>query len=295
MLWRQPGRPAAHAAGQPRSRAGRIGPARPLLPLLFLLPTPEPALAQIDFPALTGRVVDEAHILSTETERRLARLLEAHEAETTNQVVVVTLPSLQGQSIERFGLELGNHWGIGQAGRDNGVLLIVAPRERKVRIEVGTGLESVLADGLARAIIDNEITPQFRLGQFDTGVNQGAAAILQAIEGRYDAAAPTRPVGQGDSDRLLYVVMGVFMVAFFFAFYSAYKMGAAQASNGGSSVDTTLRRRPRDERHDDDWDWTRNIRVSFGTRSSFGSGSGGRSSFRGGGGSFGGGGASGSW
>jgi len=124
------------------------------------------AALALDFPALTGRVVDNANLLSAQQESRLTQQLASHEEATSNQVVVVTLPSLQGTSIDDFGYQLGRHWGIGQAGRDNGVLLIVAPNERKVRIEVGYGLEGDLPDAIARAIIDQNILPAFRRNDY---------------------------------------------------------------------------------------------------------------------------------
>ena len=293
MLWRHLGRPAARGADKPGTRDDGIGPARRLLPLLLFLVTPAPALGQTDFPALTGRVVDEADLLDTKTERRLAALLEAHEAETTNQVVVVTLPTLQDRTIEHFGRELGNHWGIGQAGRNNGVLLIVAMQERKVRIEVGTGLESVLTDGLASAIIENEITPQFRLGRFDKGVSRGTTAILQAIEGRYEDDAPTWPLGQIGKDTLLYIVMTLFVVVSLYAFYLAYKEGAASEPTGNrfQAPGPPRRRGNPDDR--EDWLSDGSLWLSDSNDDDWGSGGGG--GFSGGGGGFGGGGATGSW
>jgi uncharacterized protein len=111
-----------------------------------------PALA-LDFPALSGRVVDEANVLDPQTRAALADKLAELEAKTTDQLVVVTLKSLQGTSIEDFGVELGRHWRIGQKDKNNGVLLIVAPNERKVRIEVGYGVEGALSDAVSRLII----------------------------------------------------------------------------------------------------------------------------------------------
>src|SRR3546814_1314923 len=111
------------------------------------------ALAALEFPRLTSRVVDNADLLSAEQERRLVAQLRSHEEASSNQLVVVTLPSLQGTAIDDFGYKLGRHWGIGQQGREEGVLLIVAPNERKVRIEVGYGLEGDLRDATANAKI----------------------------------------------------------------------------------------------------------------------------------------------
>jgi uncharacterized protein len=105
-------------------------------------------------------------------------------------VVVVTLPSLQGYDIADYGYQLGRHWAIGQKGRNNGALLIVAPKERKVRIEVGYGLEGALTDAISRDIIERVIKPPFRQGHYEQGIRAGTAAILAAIGGEYRPAPP---------------------------------------------------------------------------------------------------------
>ena len=138
------------------------------------------------FPALTGRVVDNANLMTATEEWELTQKLEALEGKSTDQLVVVTLPSLQGYEIEEFGYQLGRHWGIGQKDKDNGVLLIVAPNERKVRIEVGKRLEPILTDGLSKLIIENTILPRFRRGEFGQGILAGAKDIEDALLG--DAA-----------------------------------------------------------------------------------------------------------
>jgi uncharacterized protein len=150
--------------------------------------------ADLKFPPLTGRVVDDAGILSASTKRALDEMLAQHERTTTQQVVVVTLDSLQGHAIEDYGYQLGRAWGIGQKGKNNGALLIVAPHERKVRIEVGYGLEGQLTDATSRVIIENYITPQFHSGDFNAGVLDGTAAILRALGD--DAAANIHPESQ---------------------------------------------------------------------------------------------------
>ncbi|MBA4804470.1 MAG: TPM domain-containing protein [Brevundimonas sp.] len=158
------------------------------------------AAAQSDprFPPLTGRVVDEARLLSPAKEAELSARLERLEQDTTDQLVVVTVPDLQGYAIEDYGYRLGRAWGIGQAGEDNGVLLIVAPTERKVRIEVGYGLEPVLTDALSAMIIHEQILPAFRDGYFERGIEQGVSAIeaqlrLDPAEAQARAAAAERP------------------------------------------------------------------------------------------------------
>ncbi len=135
------------------------------------------------FPALTGRVVDNANLIPPEDEARLVGDLEALEQKNTTQLVVATVPALQGYEIEDYGYRLGREWGIGQAGKDNGVILLVAPNERKVRIEVGRGLEPILTDGLTRLIIENAILPLFRKGDFAAGINTGAADLIKILSG----------------------------------------------------------------------------------------------------------------
>src|ERR1700730_3489692 len=135
----------------------------------------------LEFPALAGRVVDEANVLDAATRAALTDKLAALEAKTTDQLVVVTLKSLQGTSIEDFGVQLGRHWQIGQKDKNNGVLLIVAPSERKVRIEVGYGLEGTLTDAVSRFIIENAITPRFRANDFPGGITRGVDDIISEL------------------------------------------------------------------------------------------------------------------
>ncbi|MBK8162870.1 MAG: TPM domain-containing protein [Gammaproteobacteria bacterium] len=159
--------------------------------------------AAIAFPALTGRVVDQAAILPAAARAGLEQLLAAHEQSTSNQVVVVTLESLQGHAIEDYGYQLGRYWGIGQEGRDNGVLLIIAPAERKVRIEVGYGLEGTLTDALASNIIQRVVLPRFRQGDMAAGTVEGARAILQVIEGTYQPLPGRRGGAEGRYDNFM--------------------------------------------------------------------------------------------
>ncbi|ODS03924.1 hypothetical protein AUC71_06995 [Methyloceanibacter marginalis] len=142
-----------------------------------------PASAEPTFPTLSGRVVDDANLLSPEDEQTLTEELKQLEDKSSDQLVVVTLPSLQGYTIEDFGYRLGRHWGIGTKALDNGVLLIVAPNERKVRIEVGYGLEPLLTDALSKIIIENGILPRFRTGDFSGGIKDGVRDIALALTG----------------------------------------------------------------------------------------------------------------
>ncbi|MDQ0464679.1 uncharacterized protein QO010_002463 [Caulobacter ginsengisoli] len=170
------------------------GTLRGLVLGLMLAFTAQVALAGPTFPELTGRVVDQAEVLSAETEATLAKDLEGLETRTGHQFVVVTVPSLQGLEIEDYGILLGRKWGIGRKGANDGVLLLVAPKQRKVRIEVGYGLESVLTDDDAGAIITQAIVPKFKAGDIDGGVSAGAEAIIKQI----DSASPP-PAAAGAS------------------------------------------------------------------------------------------------
>ena len=135
----------------------------------------------LTFPELTGRLVDDAGILDPSTKAVLERKLAEFEAKTTGQLVVVTLKSLQGTSIEDYGYQLGRHWQIGQKEKNTGALLIVAPNERKVRIEVGYGFEGTLTDAVSKLIIENSIIPRLRVSDFAGGINRGVDDIIQAV------------------------------------------------------------------------------------------------------------------
>ncbi|MCS6625473.1 TPM domain-containing protein [Roseibacterium beibuensis] len=230
------------------------------------------------FPALTGRVVDQAGLLTPETEAALTTRLEALERDTTDQLVVVTVDSLQGREIEDYGYRLGRAWGIGQAEERNGVLLIVAPNERKVRIEVGYGLEPILTDGLSALIIHNEILPSFRDGHFERGIEQGAAAIEAQL--RLDPAEAEARAAAADSPRADVPVGPLIMIGVIFFLIFVGTIGALARGGRrrrGSGVAPILI-----------WAAAEALRNSS-------RGGGGGSSWGGGGGSFGGGGASGGW
>ena len=141
----------------------------------------------LEVPALTGRVVDLAHVLPVDVAASLSRDLAVHETKTSNQVVVLILPSLEGEPLESFSHRVGTTWKLGQKGTENGVLLLVALRERKVRIEVGYGLEGTLTDLRSSHIIRQEIVPRFRTGDMPDGIVAGVQAILGTIEGTYKA------------------------------------------------------------------------------------------------------------
>ncbi|HET6675636.1 MAG TPA: TPM domain-containing protein [Nitrospiraceae bacterium] len=274
----------------------------------------------LDVPALTGRVVDLAHVLPPSTAAQLSERLQAHEDKTTNQLAVLIVPSLEGEPLFDFSHRVASTWKLGQKGTDNGALLLVAIKDRKVRIEVGYGLEGTLTDARSAQIIRNEIVPRFRAGDYAGGITAGVDAILKTIEGTY--TAPERPVGPSPLDDrigsvLFAVIIGVLIglalsrvhrflgaaagggISFLAAPWLAPAVVAglaslalvslfgvlSQASGGGS-------RRGRFPA--DDW-------ISYSSRGGgwgqggFGGSFGGSGGFSGGGGSFGGGGASGDW
>ncbi|OLY47116.1 TPM domain-containing protein [Bartonella apis] len=137
----------------------------------------------LNFPELSNRIVDNAHLLSSETKTSLGTKLASLEQKTGDQIVVATLPSLYGYDIETYANGLFRHWALGQKQINNGVLLVVAPNEREVRIEVGYGLEAILTDALSSTVINAIIIPNFRNGNFDKGISEGVNAIEDILTG----------------------------------------------------------------------------------------------------------------
>ncbi|MEX0605320.1 MAG: TPM domain-containing protein [Marinobacter sp.] len=244
--------------------------------LCLLLLQSQVALAQSgpEYPELTGRVVDQANMLDAAAESQLTQMLQAHEEATTEQVVVVTLPDLQGNAIEDFGYQLGRHWGIGQEGEDNGALLIVAESERTVRIEVGYGLEGRLTDANSATIINQIITPAFRQGDFSGGIMNGAAAMVQVLGGE-PLAVPAQPSRDQAREK---PSLGLASLFFIIVMAVIFFVGGGRGRGGRGGAAALL--------------GGALLGASMGGRGGGGFGGGG---FGGGGGGFGGGGASGGW
>jgi len=230
------------------------------------------AMAAPTFPALTGRVVDDAHALTPQTQEDLTNKLAALEQKTGDQVVVVTLPDLQGMDIQDYGYQLGRAWGIGQKGKDTGALFIVVPSEHKVRIEVGYGLEPV-----SSVILQTQVLPKFRSGDVDGGVEAGTDAIVQQLgldpaAAKANAqAAEQRPAAPPFRIPIFLIILLVFFVVRMF-------MGGGRGGGGLWALPFLFMGGGGGYRGGD-----------------FGDGGGGGGGFSGGGGSFGGGGASGGW
>ena len=141
----------------------------------------EPASGQAQFPALTGRVVDHAELLTPDEEAQLTERLAALEDRTTDQLVVATIPSLAGRTVEDYSNSLANRWRIGQAGKDNGVILLVAPNERRTRIAIGYGLEGIIPNERAQQIIDRDLLPAFREQKWQDGISSGVDSIIALL------------------------------------------------------------------------------------------------------------------
>jgi uncharacterized protein len=244
------------------------------------------AALALTFPPLTGRIVDQANIISQETRAALEPKLADLEQKSGIQLVVATVNSLEGQEIEPYANELFRFWKLGEKNKNNGVLLLVAPKERRVRIEVGYGLEGTLTDALSSVIIANAITPRFKAGDFSGGIARGVDDIVTVLTtdesewqkrpslrlDRPQAAHPTNWLGIAVFGVvLLLLVVSPTFRTFLFAMLLTGRGGGSYRSGGG--------------------------RWGGGSGGGFGGGFGGRGGggFSGGGGSSGGGGASGRW
>ena len=245
------------------------------------------AAAEPVYPQLSGRIVDDADLLSPADRAELNAELKALEDKSSDQLVVVTLPSLQGYPIEDYGYQLGRHWGIGQKEKNSGALLIVAPNERKVRLEVGYGLEGQLTDAVSKLIIENSIVPRFRAGDVAGGITRGVDDVIQALTidpEEWKARAKQRPDAQPAAMDVIALVL--FLIVVFMIMRSVARQGRPDPRT----------MRGRTSRRDGPIFMPMPIPWGTGSGSSDWSWSGSSGGgFSGGGGSFGGGGASGSW
>ncbi len=254
--------------------------------LALLLLALAPAAQGQTFPALSGRVVDAANLLDPAQEMALTQKLATLETQSGRQLVVATIADLQGYDIADYGYRLGRDWGIGAKGKDDGAVLLVAPNDRKVRIEVGYGLEGILTDALSSRIIRNAIAPRFKAGDYPGGIDAGVGEIgtlltLPPEEAAARAKAAEAEDRGGRSEG--FPVMLIFWIIVLMVFILPRILGSRNGRRyRGGSGPVIL--------------WGPG--ASSGG-SSWGGGGGGGSGFSdifsGGGGSFGGGGASGDW
>jgi uncharacterized protein len=229
------------------------------------------------WPSLAGRVVDAANLLKAEDRASLEQKLKAHEDKTTDQLVVATVPSLQGLTVEDYANRLFRHWQLGQKASNNGVLFLVAPTERKVRLEVGYGLEGALTDALSKVIIATAVAPRFKQSDFAGGINAGVDAILSILTGdaeEWQRRAKVRDDQAGGLDPIVAVVMIIILILVLRSLLEGGGPGRAHRTRRGSWI----------------------VIPTGGSGGWSGGGwSGGGGGFSGGGGSSGGGGASGDW
>ncbi|MBZ0271215.1 TPM domain-containing protein [bacterium] len=230
--------------------------------LFFFLASASIAFAQAKVPALTARVNDYANILDATQEQQLEAALAAFEEKTSTQIVVLTTPSLEGEAIEEFGIRVAEAWRIGQKGKDNGAILIVAPNDRLVRIEVGYGLEGALTDLESSRIIRNVVVPAFKSGSFFAGIAGGVDGMMKATEGEFKAEGVRM---KDDRTRGGQSVVSIIFSIIVFIVLMSSRTGRMILFTGAM--------------------------MGGGRRGGFGGGGG----FSGGGGGFGGGGASGRW
>ncbi|MEE9433534.1 MAG: TPM domain-containing protein [Sphingorhabdus sp.] len=236
-----------------------------------------------DFPKLSGRVVDEADLLNPAEEAALTAKLEGLETQSQRQLVVATIKDLQGYDIADYGYQLGRKWGLGDKERNDGALLIIAPNARKMRIEVGYGLEATLTDALSSQIIRNDITPHFKAGDLPGGINAGVDSIVTQLQLPPDEAAKVAASASAEqarsNDHGVDASSIIFWLFIFFFFILPMISTAFRDKRHGRTGSGPV--------------------VIWGGGSSWGGSSGGSSwgggGFSGGGGSFGGGGASGGW
>jgi uncharacterized protein len=243
----------------------------------------------LDLPPLTGRVVDQANVMTPESRSELETKLKDLEDKSGIQLVVATVKSLQGGDIETYANELFRAWKLGQAQKNNGVLLLIAPNEHKVRIEVGYGLEGTLTDALSSVIISSAIVPRFKAGDFSGGIGRGVDGIISVLSG--DTSDWQRKVDvrqddpAGDFNKLFPILF--FLLILFICWYLIHNAGGGGPSSGG----TTRRGGPLFIPYGGaGWGGS-----GWGGGGGFGGGGFGGGGFGGGGGSSGGGGASGGW
>lgn len=169
--------------------------------VLFLLFVP--SAHALDIPKLQGYVNDYANMISPSAKAELENELRTFEQTDSTQIVILTIPSLEGEEIEDFGIKVGDTWKIGQAGKDNGIIFIAAKQDRKMRIEVGRGLEGRLTDLMAGRIIDLVIKPRFKRGNFDGGFIAGVSSLIDATRGEFKDSGNHHPQKHERSSQIL--------------------------------------------------------------------------------------------
>ena len=257
--------------------------------ILMALAADVAAAQRVEVISPTGSwVVDQADLLSAAEEQALAQRLRSYEDTTSTQIVIVTIPSLEGVAAVDYATELGRSWGVGQEGQDNGVVILVSRDDREAFIATGYGLEGAIPDAIASRIVRNTLIPNFRQGNFYAGLSSAADQLIAAAAGEFEAVAD-EPAGGGRGEGLPMANIFILIIIAYFV------LSAARRGGGGSDGGKRYRRR-----HGGPpiiiWGggFGGGSRGGFGG-GGFGGGGGGFGGFGGGGGSFGGGGAGGGW
>lgn len=200
--------------------------------LMTLLPQLACAL---EVPQLRGRVNDYANMLSPGTSQRLEQALADFESSDSTQIVVLTVNSLEGESLEEFAIKVAEAWKIGQAKLDNGAILLIAKQERKIRIEVGRGLEGVLTDLVSGRIIRGDISSQFKKNDYDAGIAAGVSSIMQVVRGEYQAQPRDLKQGKKGANPVFTLLVFLLVAVVFLGSFSKF-LGAAAGAAGLSLI-----------------------------------------------------------
>lgn len=197
--------------------------------ILLLILLPQLAFA-LEVPQLRGRVNDYANMLSPEASARLEQELAAFENSDSTQIVVLTVNSLEGENLEEFSIKVAEAWRIGQTKLDNGAILLIAKQERKIRIEVGRGLEGVLTDLTSGRIIRGDISPYFKKNDYDGGITAGVSSIMQVVRGEYQAQPRDLKQGKKSAEPVFTLLVFLLVAVVFLGSFSKYLGGAAGAA-----------------------------------------------------------------
>ncbi len=243
-----------------------------------------PPAAEVQVPEFDGLVTDLAGFLTGQEERQLELLMQSYQSGTTHDVALLTVPDLGGESIERFALEVGRAWKLGEEGKNNGALILVSKDDRKIRIEVGRGLEGVLPDAIASRIVRDVISPAFKQGDFARGLREGVLATHAAIGGDYGPIEQSSGARRGRRGRGSSIMTLIFMALIFSVGRSGGRGGRGGRGGGLGILPWLLIGNAMG-----------GSRGSFHGGGGFGGGGGGGFGGFGGGGGFSGGGASGGW
>jgi uncharacterized protein len=201
-----------------------------------LLLLPAPGVLALDIPELRHRVTDLAGVLSSEQSAELESKLKQFEDTDSTQIAVLIIPSLEGESLEAYSIRVADAWKIGQAGRDNGAILLISLKDRRIRIEPGYGLEATLTDARCSQIIRNEIAPRFRTGDFYGGIDAGVMAMIQATRGAYEASS--RPEVESSRRRSggLFNLLIILLFPLFWILSATGKLGGAILGAGAGML-----------------------------------------------------------